>query len=307
MAKTQAIEVSDELRPLFNKTFEQRDRFVYGVLQGHKRILSRRKRRELSRVPVFNSPMIGRGSLFRFLAPLWGELNPTQKNTWRNSGQVTGLTNWQLFISDNAARIRHSLTLSVPPSDLWQVKAGHFKIEAPASEIILKQDHPLDYWEVSKVRGQSWKRELVLIRESFGFPLTLALRYKSDLTAEGPTQSARFFARIWTSYQGQDIETDVAINLNPSTDWTFDQVTVTGLKGYFVGYTLFFEIKGYRGELLFDNIEANHSGQNWARDMRCNFINQKFTKAFALVSPYWQVVSLPEGSSFLSVYPPSLS
>lgn len=306
MARTQHLDIPDELKNLYNASLEKRDRFVLGVVQGHKRLPSKAQKKLLSRPAVINSPQEGRGSLFRYLAPLWRALTTEQKAVWADAGAVMGLSNWQTFISDNAARIRNSLTLGVPPSELWQVNTGYLKIEAPASEIILKQDHPLDYWVTQKVVGQSWKSELVLLRENFSFPLDIAIRYKADLTPEGGTQRARYFARVWSSYQGEDIYNDYAINFNPDTDWTLAELEISAPRGIIVGYTLFLEIVGFRGELFFDNIRAVHGGTNWARDPRCNSIDQTFTKAFAVVPPFWVPTSLPDGSSFSSQFPPAL-
>lgn len=306
MAKTQSIEVPDELKNLERRALERRDRFILGVVQGHKRLPSKAQKRLLKRPAVVNSPMEGRGSLFRYLAPFWRTLNDSQKDVWRQAGDFSSLTNWQLFISDNAARIRNSLPLEVPPSELWQVRTGYFNIEAPASELILKQEHPLDYWVTQKITGTPWKSELVHITENFSLPIELQFRYKSDLVAEGATQSARYYAKIWTSYQGVDIQHDLEIPINPSTDWTLDTASVGDLRGIIIGYTLFIEIIGYRGTLLFDNIRANHSGSNWARDPRCDDITKQFTKGFAIVPPFWIPVSLPEGASFSTVFPPAL-
>ena len=306
MARTQFLDIPDELKNLYDASLEKRDRFVLGVVQGAKREPSKAQKALLRRPAIIASPMTARGSLFRFLSPLWRALSPAQKAVWTAGGVPSGLTNWQTFISDNAARIKNSLTLSVPPSELWQVRAGHIKIVAPATELVLKQEHPLDYWITQKVPGRSWKKELVLIRETFSLPITLEIRYKSDLTAEGSPQIARYLARVWTSYQGEDIETDFAINFDPSTDWTFATVETSALRGIVIGYTLFLEITGYRGELLFDNIRAVHSGTNWARDPRCDAINQTFQKAFSVVPPFWIPVSVPAGASFVSSFPPSL-
>jgi hypothetical protein len=307
MAKTQFIEIPDELKNLEAKALERRDRFILGVAQGHKREPSKAQKRLLRRASVVNSPQEGRGSLFKYLSPLWGNLTDEQKNAWADASNFSDLTNWQLFISDNAARIRNDLTLEVPPSELWQVRAGHIVIDSPADEIILKQEHPLDYWVAQKIPGKPWKYELVLINETFSLPLNLAIRYKSDLTAEGGNQIARYKATVWSSYQGVNLETDYSINFNPSTDWTLDSLSISGLRGIIVGYTLFLEISGYRGELLFDNIRAEHGGTNWARDPRCDDINRKFKNAFSVVPPFWVPVSLPSGSSFQSDYPPALS
>lgn len=340
MAKTRFIDVPDELKGLQAKSVQQRDRFLYGVVQGQKSLLPRSQRRALSRKAIINSPMEGRGSLFRYLSPLWRGLNSTQKNTWKDAAAYSNLTNWQLFISDNAARIRNSLTLEVPPSDLWQVRAGQILIADPASSICLKQEHPLDYWVTQKVPGKPWKYQLLRLTESFALPLTITIRYTSNLELVGdgagytppagdavdfelqeytPPEGnaadfsfaggayARFAADVWTSYQGEDVFQRYSLNFSPTADWTELTRTIDGLRGILIGYTLYLEISGYRGELLFDNIESVHGGTNWARDPRCDDISKEFKKAFAIVPPFWVPVDLPEGASFSSQYPPALS
>ena len=307
MAKTQTIVVDDELKNLQAKAIEQRDRFILGVAQGHKHEPSKAQKKLLRRPAVVNSPQQGRGSLFKFLSPYWRSLNDTQKNTWRDAAVFSSLTNWQLFISDNAARIRNDLIFPETPSDIWQVRAGRILIQSPATEISLKQEHPQEYVVAQKIQGKPWKFEIVTITENFSLPLEIKISYKASLIATGATQVARYRASVWTSYQGQDIYNDYSINFNPSTDWTQGSVTVSNLPGILIGYTLYLEIEGYTGELLFDNIQATHSGSNWARDPRCDEVNKVFKKAFASVPPFWIPVSLPEGSSFVSAYPPSLS
>lgn len=177
------------------------------------------------------------------------------------------------------------------------------------------------------------------IVENFSLPLELQIRYKSDLVPAGGTSeyippagnacdfelleytvsetfdfdfsvgaggSARYYAEVWTSYQGEDVMHVVEVPIDPSTDWTLDTASISGLRGIIIGYTLYIEIVGYRGTLLFDNIRALHSGSNWARDPRCDDITKIFTKGFAIVPPFWIPVSLPTGASFSTVFPPAL-
>ena len=295
MAKTTSIEVPDELKNLYNKAIERSDPFTFGTAQAHKAL-----------TPDKRKAILREQSLFKFLSPIWKELTTEQKQVWKDAGLYNGISGWQLFISDNSARIKNDLTLDVPPSDLWQVRAGVLTIESPASELILKQEHPQSYWVAQKVVGASWKKELSLITETFSLPLELQIRYKSDLTVVGGTQRARYYAEIWTSYQGEDIRTVYAIDFDISTDWTYSEITIAQPRGIIVGYTLYLEIVGYTGTLLFDNIRALHSGSNWAQDPRCEAIDTTFKKAFAIVPPFWIPVSQPEGATFASFYPPAL-
>lgn len=306
MAKTSTQNVPDELRNLFNKSVEQRDRYILGVAQGHKRLPSDRQRKALRRVANINSPQSGRGSLFKFFSPMWRALTDEQKEAWRQAAVNSALTGWQLFISDNAARARASLEFGIPPSDLWQVRAGQIKIESPASSIKLGQAHPLDYVVTRKIRGQPWKEEVVAVKENFGLPLELQIRYKSDLTPVGGTQFAAYYAEVWSSYQGVDTMTHLEIPLSETTDWTLETVSLSHVIGHIIGYTLYIEVIGYTGEILYDNIRALHSGQNWARDPRCDNISRVFTKGFSQVLPFWIPLDLTEGASFASYYPPAL-
>ena len=306
MAKTQSISYPDELKNLQAKAIEQRDRFILGVVQGHKREPSKAQKRLLKRPAVINSPQVGRGSLFSYLSPFWQTLTDTQKDVWRSAALFSSLNNWQLFISDNAARIRNDITFPVPPSVLWQVRAGRLKIENPATELILKQEHPQSYYVAQKIVGASWKREVVKLDEVFGFPLDLELRYQSDLTPVGPTQSARYFARVWSSYQGVDRYTDCVVTIDPQSGWKLGTASISKVVGHVIGYTLYLEIIGYTGEVLFDNIRAVHGGTNWALDPRCDDVSKTFSKGFAAVPPFWIPVALPSGATFATEYPPAL-
>ena len=306
MARTSTMNTPDELRHLEAKALQKRDRFVLGVVQGQRALMSKAKKRELARYPTVNSPMVGRGSLFKYFSPLWRALDSGQKQAWKDAGVYSFISGWQLFVSDGASRIKNYLTIGSAPSELWQVRTGHIVIESPASNILLQQQHPLDYWVTEKIRGKPWKQALVLLRESFSLPLGLEIRYKSDLTPVGDTQVARFYARVRSSYQGVDRFTDITINISPSEDWTFEEASSGAVLGHIISYTLFIEISGYRGEVLIDNLRVLHSGFNWARDPRCDEVQKIFMKAFAIVQPFWERVDVPSGSSFVSVYPPAL-
>lgn len=328
MARTQNIQTPDELKRLQRLAIEQRDRYILGVVQAHKSLPSRVRRKEIANM-----------SLFKFLSPYWRELSGDEKDIWREAAVYSGITGWQLFISDNAARLKNELELGVPPSDLWQVRAGRFVINSPASELILKQEHPQSYLVTQKVTGAPWKSTIVRLTENVSLPIQLTIRYKSNLIPAsssipeadalnmslyeydipdgdsvnmsafvygGGSPRARYFVRVKTSYQGKDIEKDFNIELSPITDWTVDTISTSNLRGIFISYTLYIEIIGYTGELLFDNIRAVHGGTNWALDPRCDEINKVFKKSFALVPPFWIPVSLPSGAQFYSAFPPAL-
>lgn len=299
------MDVPDELKIVARKAHQKRDRYILGVVQSQRREPSKAQKRELKRVASINSPQKGRGSMFRYLSPHWRGLPGATKTLWSNAAPYSSLTNWQLFVSDSAARFRNYVSFPGTPSEVWQVRAGRILIESPASEILLRQEHPQAYIVEQKIPGMPWKKEIVQITEIFSLPLTIGIAYKSNLTPTGGVQRARLYADVWTSYQGVDVHTEVAVDMDPSTDWTSATKTLSGQRGIVIGYTLFLDIFGYTGELLFDNVQATHGGTNWARDPRCDNISKTFSGAFALVPPYWSPDSLPSGASFSSVFPPS--
>lgn len=295
MAKTVSIQIADELKNQYNSTLQRRDRFELGVIQSQRAPITDAAKKKIKEL-----------SQFQFFGALWRALSEVEKQVWKDAAVFSSLSGWQLFVSDNSARIKASLPLDVPPNVLWQVWAGYIKIESPATEIILRQEHPQKYWTAKKVKGQSWKNELFLLQENFNLPLEIQVRYKSSLVATGSTQSARFFARVWSSYQGQDIYTDLEITVDPDTDWVLGTATLSTVIGHVIGYSLNIEIIGYTGEFLFDNIRAIHTGTNWTFDPRCDNISKTFTKAFAVVPPYWVPLSLPPGATYYSELPPVL-
>jgi hypothetical protein len=226
---------------------------------------------------------------------------------WKAAGAVSNISGWQLFISDSAQRIRNDMVIGNDPSLLWQVRIGYISIESPADKIVLRQIHPRNYWDVRKKRGQPWKKELVPIVEQFSLPIDLQVRYKADLTPTGPTQECRFYANVWSSYQGMDYENKQGIDLNPDTDWVYEEAEVGGIRGIILGYDLWITIRGYTGTIMFDNLRAIHGGTNWVRDRRMDAMQTVFEKQFAIVQPYWESIEQPIGAIYGSVFEPLVS
>jgi hypothetical protein len=175
-------------------------------------------------------------------------------------------------------------------------------VSAPATNLLLTQLHPLTYWVSNPVRGKKGMREPVLVVESFALPLVLTLSYKSNLTSAGDNPRARFYAVIYSNYQGRTIETVAEIPFDLVADWKSGTVTISSVIGLIKSYAIFMELYNVRGTLYVDNISAYHSGQNWARDPYCRDIDQSFTKAFFQVPDHWVAVEISDGCFFGSVY-----
>jgi hypothetical protein len=122
------------------------------------------------------------------------------------------------------------------------------------------------------------------------------------LTSAGAGSFAKFYCIVYSHYQGRIIETPCEISFPFSHDWATLSASVTSVIGMVRGYTAFLEIYNATGDLYIDNVNIEHSGQNWARDKYCNDINQSFTKAFYQIPKHWAAVDVPEGAYFESVY-----
>lgn len=306
MVKVNTLDIPDELKHLANKSFQKRDRFILGVVQSQRSELSKKRKKELSRVASVHSPQENRGSLLKYFATYWGALSLSKKDIWKSAGAVCGLTGWQLFISDSAARIKKFLSFGFDPSLFWQVRVGKISLNVSSKNYIISQSHALNYWVASKIKGKPWKKELKLLTEFFSLPLTLKIRYKSSFVVAGSLPFARFFADVITSYQGVNRVNRVEIPLTLSTDWTFAEITLSKVNGYIIKYDLYFELNDITGYLLIDNLRAEHSGQNWVRDPRCDDVSKIFNKGFSAVNPFWVVKNGASFGSFESVFDPSL-
>ena len=114
---------------------------------------------------------------------------------------------------------------------------------------------------------------------------------------------ARFYAEIWSSYQGNDVLTNEIIELDYNTDWKNAELSIPSVIGIPIRYDLYIHLKNLRGDLFIDNIYSEHSAQNWIRDPFCRDINQAFTRAFYQIPKHWVAESLEDGASFESIYP----
>ena len=313
MAKVSYIDIDVGLQGLYYQGLKSADRFLYSSVRLNPRILSKKKIKGLTAK-----------SLLPQISQLWSEFNSSQRGAWGSAALDMGLTGYQLFVKDQTLRIKNSFAGTAIPSTLHQSLVGNLHIEAPANELKIIQLHPRSYWISKKVVGKKGMYEPVEITEDFSLPLKISLNYYSDLVASGVNPSARFYARIWSSYQGVDRHTDLEINFDIQSilgslfgdcyfgdsffgdilnnNWYYAEATIDHVIGHLIGYDLQIHLYHLQGDFYFDNIKAEHSGQNWVRDTFCNDINQGFTRAFYQVPKHWVADIISEGADFQSIY-----
>jgi len=291
MAKVSYISITPGLETQYFTGIRSVDRFTYSRVGRKNTLLSVRSKKGISQ-----------RSLLPELSALWNALTAAERLAWNNAGAECNLTGWRLFVQDTAARRVNDLPGVATPSLFHQAWVGTIHIEAPATQAKIVQIHPHFYYTLRKVTGKKSMYAPILISEDLALPLTIGLNYKSDLISQGAGSFAKMYARVWYSYQGVNRYQNLEIPLDLSAGWKTAEATLSALVSIIIRYDLYIHLYNLRGDLYFDNIRAEHSGINYARDQFCNDINQGFTKAFYQIPRHWSAEILPEGAIFDSVY-----
>ena len=291
MARTSYIDIAPEVEEDFWKNITPIDRFTYSRVGYRNTLLSVKRKNGISQ-----------RSLLPWLSTLWATLSTEQKAVWSLAGAELNLTNWKFFVQEMAARRVNDISGIPVPNVLHQSWIGQINIVSPATEAQIIQTHPRNYYIKKKVTGTKSLYSPVLITEAFSLPLEISINYKSNLTSQGAGSFAKFYARVWYSYQGVDKYEFLEIPLDFIHDWQNATATLTNIIGQVIGYNLYIHLYNLRGDLFFDNVKAEHNGQNWVRDPFCKDINQGFTRNYYQVSKHWTGLITPPGVLFESVY-----
>ena len=292
MAKTSFLLIPPELKEAYFSGLQSGDRFILPRIRVKNGILSRKRIEGLTR-----------RSYLPAISLLWRSFSSEQKAVWKSIDPSTSQHGWRMFVSDQAKRIKFGISGTATPSSLHQSTVGKILIESPATEIKLTQPHPESYYVNRKVSGTKSQYEPVLVSESFDLPLSLSISYKSDMVASGGDPFIKVFARIRHIYQGQNLDTDLVLDLNLSNAWSSIDNSLSAVIGDVVFYDLFIHCHDVRGTLLIDKLLLEHSGSRWARDPFFKNMDQDFTRAFFQVPKHWTPEIISDGADFDSIYP----
>jgi len=283
-------------------TTAQEDAF-FGVLRPGDRFIAPRGTRKINLMWARRKKGVSQKSLLPLCAQIWATYTTEEKAAWNLAASFCNLTGWKLFVKDKCYRVVNDIEGEATPNNYHQALVGELKIEAPADELQIIQPHPYAYFVSRKVSGTKGMYSPVEVSERLVLPFQIGLSYKADLTLTESDGYAKFYAIVRRLYQGRNIDTLLEIELDLSADWQTQTATLTSILGQYTSYALYFHLYHVTGTLLVDNIQANHSNQNWVRDFACNDIHQDFTRAFYQVPAHWAAVIIPDGSFFESVYP----
>jgi len=275
----------------------------WGALQpGDRYTFSR-----IVRKNVFFSREKIKGLLARSYLPaikeIWAGFTTEQKAAWKSVDPHPQKHGWRTFVEDQSQRIKYGLPGVSTPSIYHNGLVGAINIVEPADEAKLVQLHPSQYWVYTKVTGKKSMYQPVSVTELLYLPLKITISYKSDLESTGDGSFVKFYATVRHFYQGQNLDTDLVIDIPLVSEWASQDATLSSVLGEVSSYNLFIHLYKVRGTFLFDNVKAEHSAQNWARDPYCKNIAQTFTRAFYQIPKHWASVILPAGADYDSYYP----
>ena len=292
MAVTTYLTIPPELEELYYTALQSGDRFVLPKIRPKTLIISRKKIEGLTR-----------RSYLPKCSEWWRGFTDQQKADWKAIDPHPQKHGWRTLVADQCKRIKFGLPGTATPNEFHQDMVGKFLIEAPAEEIKIIQPHPSSYWVSKKVKGKKGMYEPVEVSESFALPFKITISRKSDLVSTGEGSFARFYASIRHLYQAQNLNHDEIIEIPLVSDWATQETTISNLAGIVASYNLYIHLYKVRGTLLIDNVKAEHSGSNWARDIYCKKIEQDFTRGFYQVPKHWAPITMPTGTDYESIYP----
>ena len=292
MAQVGTLEIPPELAEAFAKLLSATSTRRTGAIRKHGYIPSREQVVKLTT-----------RSLLPQIRDLWTQLSPTEQAAWKAAAGVTSMNGWNLFVQDTAYRIKHGISGLATPSLLHQYKVGRIEIGAPAQAAKLAQYHPRKYYVSKKMPGKTTQREDIAIYEPFQLPLTVGCSFRSNLVAVTDAPKARFYAIVYSSYQGRTIESEVGFDIPLQSDWQSQTATISEVIGVGRYYNLWIDLAGVRGWFEWDNVISQHTGTNWARDKRCIDVNNELTTVNFQIEKSWEEQLLPNGAQFDSVYP----
>lgn len=292
MALVSYVNPEPDIKDRFTQAFTPVYKTRHSSLRWNGRLIPPRKKKSIST-----------RSLLPQIRDIWNSLSDEERQAWKDAAAQASYSAWNAFVQDQSYRIKFGIPGVATPSVYHTYKVGQITMEAPATEFRLEQLHPVEYYQMRKVRGTKSQREPVAVIEQLQLPLTVALSYRTQLTPTGPEPYAGFYAEVTKSYQGIDLVEKVGFNMPLSSGWDRKTATLAAVVGEARWYALYIHLRDVSGYIQFDLVRAFHSGTNFARDFRCTNISSGFSNFNYQLPASWAADAPEEGITFGSVYP----
>jgi len=259
MPRIMGITIPAGLEIYYNKTLKMYDFSFFCSIGKNPRFLTRSRYHSLKEISY----------LFR-ISKSWSDFASSEKQAWLDAGNVPGMNGYNLFVQDQAYRIKNLLGGFATPSLTHQYSVGHINLSGSATALIIRQTK----------------------NQKPTFPLTFQLSRKSNLTSVGGNPYAKLILRINRYYGGQNITDENVISIPLVSGWATQSLSVPLPLGVPANWELSLELNDVQGDLWFDNIWVTYNGVINNTDPDCDEVNLS-----------WEQVSVPAGALIESVYP----
>lgn len=313
MAKISYRENANELENLYRKNLSPADRFNFSTIRVKKTLFTKKY---LSKIT--------QKSLMPEISLAWSNLSNYDKSMWLTSYAEYFKNGFRAFVKSYIQRKKAGLSGIPDYNNFFLGKVGQVHIESPANRCHIKQDHPNNYYVMTKVAGTKSQFNPVVIYEFATFPINFRLSYKSNLSALSSNFHARVYIRIYTDYQGKRLMTDFIQLLDLSTEnissygsanfgsgnygllefggWERLNFNIDKPLGTFKGYEFHIDLYDVIGDVYFDNLYIYHSGRNWGRDPHFENMRTTYTRKYYQIASHYDIIDLPNGANFNSIY-----
>lgn len=200
----------------------------------------------------------------------WSNFSDSQKQDWQNAGNVCGLNGYNLFVQDQAYRIKNLIDDFATPSLFHQFLVGHINLTGNTNSLIIKQTGSV----------------------APNFPLTFQLSRKSNLTSLGSNSYAKLVLKVNRIYNNQNFTDENSIDIPLSDSWAIQTLGVELPLGIPQSWELSLELNNVAGDLWFDNIWVFYNGVINNNDSKCEAIDNS-----------WDQVLIPDEAIIESIYP----
>lgn len=204
------------------------------------------------------------------IAYSWNAFSDETKEEWSFASNIIGQHGYNLYVQDKSYRMKHEIGGDATPSIYHQYLVGHLNIQSPASGALITQYN----------------------NRRVNFPASFELCFKTNLSADGADPYARL-KFTWTRYyMGQNIEQTETIELPLVSGWDKRKQWIPYHKGIRGKWRLELELNDVTGDIWFDNIWSEYSGELHPNDPYCMDVVK-----------WWEPTNLSEGVTFETVYP----
>ncbi|MDD5147729.1 MAG: hypothetical protein PHV63_04265 [Candidatus Daviesbacteria bacterium] len=259
MPRIMGITIPAGLEIYYNKTLKMYDFSFFCSIGKNPRFMTRDRYYTLKEI-----------SYLFTISKSWGEFTQPQKQAWLDAGNVPGMNGYNLFVQDQAYRIKNLLGGFATPSLFHQYLVGHINLAGSATAVILRQTK----------------------NQKPTFPLIFQLSRKSNLASAGGNPYAKLILQINRYYGGQNITDENVIDIPLVSGWATQTLSVPLPLGVPANWELSLELNDVSGDLWFDNVWVTYNGVINNNDPDCDEVNLS-----------WEQVLMPVGSTVESVYP----